>query len=609
MPKRKLGGSLADKIADLDDPTPRDIDPEAFERGHGNGSALDSASESEDQQAREHYLNVGQSKLRKREDLDLGPQYKGCAVGRHDLGDESDGDDPFATRPKGDDQSEVSGDGESIVDPDDIEDIDLDALSDGEDDEIDSDEAFEDGDEEKFKGFTFRGSGSNKLQASGPAQTRKIEEPVSSEDEDLENDGLLAESASEDESVLPEASSLEDEASNDESTGEEDETSETSDSPPPKKQPSTDRAALKKLMSQEQRDVVAGLSQAAAADVTKGRAVTQQYNTFSALLNTRIRLQKALSSVNELPAIADTAGNSIEGKDAAASVQAAQDAALNLWNSLNTLRAALHPSEKGKTPKKPLVATKATPPEALLTEIDMHEAIALPQRRSTLAKWSAKTAPPSAALADSTRNRLIANRSSNQQNSILTVLDSHLSPTNLSTLVMKSQSQVSSTNDTDSQPTNRTYNDTAFYTILLRDLVAHKSSLPNTPSHSQPLTSLSQSNSTNSTSDPLSALPPRLPKQHRANVDVKASKGRKMRYTVHEKLQNFMPPDNRGNWGERQVEEFFAGLLGRRREGALGLDEDGEDDDDDGDGDGDGNGMDGISEDGSEGGLRLFGGA
>jgi len=79
-------------------------------------------------------------------------------------------------------------------------------------------------------------------------------------------------------------------------------------------------------------------------------------------------------------------------------------------------------------------------------------------------------------------------------------------------------------------------------------------------------------------------------------VDTKASKGRKMRYTVHEKLQNFMAPDDRGRWGERQRNELFASLLGRR----VGLGED-----EGGDGIGDGIG-DEVGE-GNEGGLRLFG--
>lgn len=73
-------------------------------------------------------------------------------------------------------------------------------------------------------------------------------------------------------------------------------------------------------------------------------------------------------------------------------------------------------------------------------------------------------------------------------------------------------------------------------------------------------------------------------------VDTKASKGRKLRYTVHEKLQNFMAPEDRGTWGERQVDELFGGLLGRR----VGL------------GKGEREGEDGGDGDGEEEGLRLF---
>ena len=76
----------------------------------------------------------------------------------------------------------------------------------------------------------------------------------------------------------------------------------------------------------------------------------------------------------------------------------------------------------------------------------------------------------------------------------------------------------------------------------------------------------------------------------RKRVDTKASKGRKMRYTVHEKLMNFMAPEDRGTWGDRQRVELFAGLLGRRvRMGEGSGDEEGE----------------GREEEG-EGGLMLF---
>ena len=61
-------------------------------------------------------------------------------------------------------------------------------------------------------------------------------------------------------------------------------------------------------------------------------------------------------------------------------------------------------------------------------------------------------------------------------------------------------------------------------------------------------------------------------------VDTKASKGRKLRYTTHEKLLNYMAPREVGNWGDRQVDELFSSLFGRRVD--MGEDrEEAEDDD------------------------------
>lgn len=55
------------------------------------------------------------------------------------------------------------------------------------------------------------------------------------------------------------------------------------------------------------------------------------------------------------------------------------------------------------------------------------------------------------------------------------------------------------------------------------------------------------------------------------NVDTKASKGRKMRFTVHEKLQNFMAPEDRTQWEPERIDRFFGTLLGQKM--TLGEDE------------------------------------
>jgi protein AATF/BFR2 len=54
-------------------------------------------------------------------------------------------------------------------------------------------------------------------------------------------------------------------------------------------------------------------------------------------------------------------------------------------------------------------------------------------------------------------------------------------------------------------------------------------------------------------------------KKSKKHVDTKASKGRKIRYQVHEKIQNFMAPEPRGTWHEEMCEELFSSLLGHSK--------------------------------------------
>lgn len=59
-------------------------------------------------------------------------------------------------------------------------------------------------------------------------------------------------------------------------------------------------------------------------------------------------------------------------------------------------------------------------------------------------------------------------------------------------------------------------------------------------------------------------LEPTQRKKTKKVVDTKASKGRKLGYEVHEKLQNFMvPAPPRGGWHDEQIDELFASLMGK----------------------------------------------
>ncbi|KAL9628808.1 MAG: hypothetical protein Q9204_005652, partial [Flavoplaca sp. TL-2023a] len=55
MPKRKAPKSLAEEVADLDDPAPKDFDPEQPDAR----SSSEESSDDENAQATEHYIDTG----------------------------------------------------------------------------------------------------------------------------------------------------------------------------------------------------------------------------------------------------------------------------------------------------------------------------------------------------------------------------------------------------------------------------------------------------------------------------------------------------------------------------------------------------------------------
>lgn len=92
------------------------------------------------------------------------------------------------------------------------------------------------------------------------------------------------------------------------------------------------------------------------------------------------------------------------------------------------------------------------------------------------------------------------------------------------------------------------YDDTDFYQALLREVVDATSGtgmLNGMPGTAGAYASFNQ-----------------VSRKKLANVDPKASKGRKLRYHVHEKLQNFMAPIPTLTWEKEQTDELFRGLLG-----------------------------------------------
>ena len=340
----------------------------------------------------------------------------------------------------------------------------------------------------------------------------------------------------------------------------------------------SERDELRKLMASDQKTIAETMTKAAKVDGLKGKAVKQQREAFDALLSTRIKLQKSVTAAGQVTGLRSPTSSSDRS-----TVQSAESAALALWSTLEDLCLALlnvQVQAKGesdsKKRKRPAPASPSDSTTSLWNRMADLESESVPHRRAILDKWSLKVRGSNATIPN-TRGKLLGS-GSGQQN-ITTVLDAQIAA-EVGDRTAKRARRESSNQDAP-EPI---YDDTIFYQSLLRDLVEQRMAtesaggrdalhieLPSRPSI-HPVTGMRND-------------------KNRKEVDTRASKGRKMRYDVHEKLQNFMAPEDRGSWTDRARDEFFASLLGKTASGLL---QEGNDESEEGD------------DDREEGGLRLF---
>ena len=437
----------------------------------------------------------------------------------------------------------------------DPEDIDLDM--DEDDGEIDSDEAFGESDAEKFDKFTFRGSGKPRTNSANDlkrrptaadfmsdgeeeaglngdaseldetnedildvdAQHKEVTEDES--DHSTENEG--SESDGQDESDKESASEEDEEVDDDSEYDSENEDIEKAR-----------RAELRKIMNEGQKSVVATISKAARADADKGNAVLQQRKTFDSLLSVRIALQKGFVVANSLAALEDN-----DSEDTAEEpYQAAEDAAIKLWNTLDDLRQQLIKANSAKTGQKRKRGIEvSTPSSAIWEKMQDSELALLDNRQTTLEKWSNK-------VKDTTALPLSRKLNTAQPQSKLASLQDQIAK--------KVQDSGNAS----------TFDDTKFYRTLLNNFVDQRRL---------------DAAGGGQNGGPAQFTVVKEAKM-RKKVDTKASKGRKLRFTVHEKLQNFMAPEERGSWEQEAVDRLFGNLLGQRRtlgeEMEVGEDED-----------------------------------
>ncbi|CAZ86247.1 unnamed protein product [Tuber melanosporum] len=543
--------SLSEQLALLENPAPTDFDPEAPEEdyGHSEKSEGSGDEESEEDLGRAHYITVGKSKLRKGNPVLLDPKYNGARISREKLYQDEvedhrmDGSD--------DDSEDSDGDGsEGDADEKKVGNRESDEIPTDEDDDIDSDDVLG-SDEDKFSGFKFLGSSTTK---EGVNATRgmKVVDDSSSDGEpgtDPDDEAILNEEKDSDKDNASDVESKllshsedgygEDESEDEESEDDGDEGSDEGAQDAEAKR----REELKKLITEEQKNVVANISKAFKADAEKGTAVKQQQKTFDSLLGIRIKLQKAIVATNSLPTPSQPASSP---QPVLETYKAAEDAALNLWNTLTDLRCEL---SSPSTPKRKHDGMDTSTP-ALWAKMQKLEAEVHPNRLSTLDKWSTKTSSVSTVtLARKLNNSAQRSLTATINETLMTGLNRHVQKTRVPRSC--APTKVESGEDVE------VYDDSDLYQMLLKALV------------DQRMIDNANSGGPNGAVRWTTAL--RDAKVKKA-VDTKASKGRKLKYQVQEKLQNFMAPIANNSWNEHQIDELFGSLLGQR----VRVDEDSE---------------------------------
>ncbi|KAK8069092.1 hypothetical protein PG994_005708 [Apiospora phragmitis] len=579
----------AKQFEDWEEKPAKDYDPEDAPATDNEDSGSDDASVDENA-GTEHYAPVGKSKLRRKQDVKLGPEYRGTRVSRDALEQSSEGSgsedyedalEDLLNGHEDSDSEEDDSDGEEFVDPDDADLERNQKEQGGEDAEIDSDEAFGETDEENFSklGYTFRGS-SQPMPVKGKRVTRPTaadflddEAELSEEGERLggEDDDDEVEDDEEEDSDDDMDGFIDDSESEDITDGEDQEDAEDSDESAeeaPKKKSKLEKEFAKLEMKTDGKSGVTGsLVDSMQKDVAKGLAVRQQRKAFDAALNIRIRLQKAIVASNTIPTV-DPSDDQNEP------YEAAEAAAIKLWNAIDAFRTDMQP---GAGQKRKRTFEPSDSSQDIWEKMQDMEAKGLVRRKNVLQNWDEKVKK---ARMDPAAQHSFGNKQSKGQQSLTAWLEQKMQdPEGTERLVKRTRTprscapaQVAKkvTEDPD------IYDDADFYQLLLKELVDQRTADASAPTGTATLRYAAVKEA-----------------KTKKQVDTKASKGRKMRFNVHEKLQEFMAPEDRRQWEPSAIDRLFGTLFGQQVENVLDEDAVSEDEE-----------MGGVTAE--EAGLRLF---
>ncbi|CAO3664115.1 unnamed protein product [Umbelopsis vinacea] len=510
----KAKKSLAEQLADLDTTAPAgktetfifesnlqslpcsfiiptNLDPEQFDDTFQERGAEDEdePSSDNDKNARDHYVTVGKSALRKSQFLLEDPKYGGKRSNRKSIFDEEAPEEL------------------SEEDDEDEDDEDLEASS---DEEIDSEQDEQDAESDEM-------NGNESTEAS----------------EEGESDG---------------------------------ESEEDEDTAPPIENEAEVQEELKRLRDEEKK-MLSTMSRTAQADVEKGQHVKQQLTLWDGFLDTRIRMQKAMNIANQLPQFDVWPDFLMNDEEAIPHVEAAKSKLRSLIDSVMDMRVDLIrdnndsiiiPKDATQSRKRHLDDDDEYV-DKLWSDMSQLNDLFKSYRNATVEKWGNKVQVASG-IPLNKKFKAFDQNIMTQVNSILGDSDRLVKRTQLKRTEYRPLGKESPANEESKEAAvvevdahladhdSEIFDDNDFYQQLLKELIESRMV---------------------DTDDPI-ALGMRWAalkqnKQKKKTVDTRASKGRRLRYHVHEKIQNFMVPIPAGSWHDEMTDELYASLLGRKQ--------------------------------------------
>ncbi|KAG0164520.1 hypothetical protein DFQ28_005774 [Apophysomyces sp. BC1034] len=324
---------------------------------------------------------------------------------------------------------------------------------------------------------------------------------------------------------------------------------------------------LRKI-EEEEKAMISQMSQSAQGDVEKGQHVRQQLTLWENFLESRIRIQKVVEVSNQLPQHDTWADFLAKEEGIEGDIDAAKEEVREIIDDLMNLRTSLFSENEAVdfenitwNSRKRYLDDEDQYVEKMWEDISQVNDVFVPYRNSTLEKWSNKVQAASGA-------RLTKKFKAFDQN-ILTQVENMMGDkeklirrTQLQRTEYKILGKVEEEDDNEENDEAKTkvdrhlsrydveiFDDNDFYQQQLRELIESRMV---------------------DTDDPLAigtrwAASKKTDSKKKKSVDQKASKGRKLRFEVHEKIQNFMAPIPYGAWHDEKTDELYSSLLGQKK--------------------------------------------